>query len=113
MLKKTGLRAIILPTESMNQKLNSARGVWPYLAHIWESQASDEFHHKTVDETSKAIIQLKDRVIQCIVDMNNHNLKGISSCFNNDAILRCLGRRKEAIPLEVQGGAYNIIAEKW
>ena len=37
MLKKTGFRAIILPNEQLNQKLNSARGLWPYLAHIWES----------------------------------------------------------------------------
>lgn len=37
MLKKTGLRCIIMPNEPMNQKLNSARGIWPYLAHIWES----------------------------------------------------------------------------
>jgi len=101
MLKKIGFRGIILPNEPMNQKLNSARGIWPYLAHIWESQPSDEFHHRAIDETTKQVIQLKDRIIQCIIDMNNHNLKGIAACFNNDAILRCLGRRKEAVPPEV------------
>ena len=91
MLKKIGYRGIILANENMNQKLNSARGIWPYLAHIWESQPSDEFHHKAIDETTKQVIQLKDRIIQCIIDMNNHNLKGIASCFNNDSILKCLG----------------------
>lgn len=53
MLKKTGYRGIVIPTEALNQKLNSARGIWPYLAHIWESQPSDEFHHKAVDETTR------------------------------------------------------------
>ena len=37
MLKKTGLRAIILQNEPLNQKLNSARGIWPYMASIWDS----------------------------------------------------------------------------
>ena len=56
MLKKTGFRAILLPTEETNQKLNSARGLWPYLAHIWESQPTDTFHHKVVDDSTKAVI---------------------------------------------------------
>ena len=56
MLKKTGFRAIILPNEPLNQKLNSARGLWPYLAHIWESQPSDEFHHRTIVDTTKQVI---------------------------------------------------------
>ena len=113
LLKKIGYRAIVLPTEQLNQKLNSARGVWPYLAHVWESQPSDEFHNKPIDEVTKQVIQLKDRVIQCLLDMNNHNIRGIACCFNNESILKSLGRRREAVPIEVQGTQGNILAEKW
>ena len=62
---------------------------------------------------TKHVITLKDRVIQCLLDMNNHNIKGIATCYNNDSILKCLGRKKEAIPPLVQGSNFNIIAEKW
>ena len=115
MLKKTGMRSIVLWTEQMNQRLNSARGVWPYLASVWDAQPGDDFHHRVIDDVSsnKWVIQLKDRVVACLLDMANHNLKGISSCYNNDAILKVLGRRKEAVPPVVQGCNWNIIAEKW
>ena len=99
MLVKTGMRAIVLTGERMNQTLNSARGIWPYLASIWDSMPSDEFHHRVLDDhSSKAVIQLKDRIVACLLDMSSHNLKGIASCYNNDAILKMLGRRKECVP---------------
>ena len=50
LLRKIGIRALLLPNEQANHKFNSARGVWPYLASIWESQPSDDFHQGTIDQ---------------------------------------------------------------
>ena len=69
------------------------------MASIWDSQPGDDFHHKVIDDgTSRQVIQLKDRIIACFMDMSSHNLKGIAACYNNDSILKMLGRRKECIP---------------
>lgn len=37
-LAKINMRAVLLPTEDLNQTLNNARAIWPYLAQVWEKK---------------------------------------------------------------------------
>jgi hypothetical protein len=35
-LSRNNMKALLLPSEDLNQCLNNARAIWPYLAQVWE-----------------------------------------------------------------------------
>ena len=75
---------IVLPafTDEHNVKLNSACGVWQYLAQLWELKCN---------KSQTDSLHIVDTINQCMKELDPLALKAILETYNNDHILQLIG----------------------
>jgi hypothetical protein len=97
---------MILPTftDEHNIKLNSACGIWQYLAHLWEIKQNRNVNN----EAQKSIV---DSINECIKDLDPICIKSIIESYNNEHIIELIGDNQ--IDSNKKSDDRTIIHEKW
>ncbi|CDW84748.1 UNKNOWN [Stylonychia lemnae] len=94
----------ILPIidEEMNKRLNNVTGVWQYLANIWELKQAKK-------NEGFRLMQLQEKIVDCLGDMSNKVVKAIASTFNNEEIISYIdGEKKNKKSIESK-----VLIEQW
>ena len=115
-LRDCGFKAILLHGEQSNSKYNNCRGLWPYIAQIWESKQGQP----AAEASNKAdnITKLCKRLAYCFFRLNMSNVAAIASSYHNQAILKTL-RTKESFMESTKAKpsepdfATNLAFENW
>ena len=90
------MRALLLHGEKANNKFNNARGLWPYIAHVWESKSEVSSTDADVDKSSNSslVSKLSKRLAHCFFRLKSAHVIAIAAAYNNRSILDAL-RAKE------------------
>ena len=110
------MKIILLQSESANAKFNNCRGLWPYIAQVWESKQVEIASHKS-SNTDNNVTKLCKRLANCFFKLNQSNVAAIASSFNNQVILQTLREKEEfKEPTVYEKGVsidQNLAYENW
>ena len=83
--EKDNMKVILLQSEAANARFNNCRGLWPYIAQVWESKQVELASKSAPSDNNVA--KLCKRLANCFFKLNQSNVAAIASSFNNQAIL--------------------------